>query len=47
MHSDIAGAASLGIATAWIHRADRVMDIGNHPPDYTIVSLEELLPLLT
>lgn len=46
LHSDIFGASALGITTVWIHRADRVLDIGNHPPDHTIATLEELLPLL-
>lgn len=46
LHSDIRGAAGLGITAVWICRQDRIHDIGNHPPDHTISSLAELPALL-
>lgn len=46
LHSDIRGAAGLGIKTVWICRQDRIHDIGDHPPDHTISSLTELSALL-
>lgn len=42
LHSDVGGAQSLGIATAWIKRDGRISDIGTSRPDYTIGSLLEL-----
>jgi len=41
-HSDIAGAAGLGIPTVWVRRENRVMDIGCEKPDYIIENLNEL-----
>jgi len=46
LHSDIGGARRLGIATAWIHRDDRIHDIGTETPDHTIRSLTEIPDLL-
>ncbi|MFQ5591758.1 MAG: HAD family hydrolase [Phycisphaerae bacterium] len=47
LHSDISGAARLGIATVWIRREGRIHDIGTCRPDHTVSSLTEVLPLLT
>jgi 2-haloacid dehalogenase/putative hydrolase of the HAD superfamily len=46
LHSDIRGAAGLGITAVWICRQERVHDIGSHRPDHTIASLAELPALL-
>lgn len=46
LHSDILGAAKLGITTIWINREDRIHDIGNTRPDHTIHSLAEIPDLL-
>lgn len=43
LHSDIAGAAALGIKTVWIHRDSRIHDIGTASPDCTINVLSELI----
>ncbi len=42
LHSDVGGAARVGIKTVWICRDSRIHDIGNHKPDYTISTLTEL-----
>ena len=47
LHSDVRGAASLGITTAWICRENRIHDIGFCKPHYTIVSLNELTMLIS
>ena len=46
LHSDIAGAAGLGIAATWICREDRIHDIGEDKPWRTITRLTELHDLL-
>jgi len=46
LHSDIAGAADLGIAATWIRREDRIHDIGDQKPWHTITRLTELSDLL-
>ncbi len=46
LHSDIGGAARLGIRTAWICREDRIHDIGEAAPDYTLTSLAQLASLV-
>jgi 2-haloalkanoic acid dehalogenase type II len=46
LHSDVAGARRLGIATAWVRRESRIHDIGSDSPCFTIASLTELTPLL-
>lgn len=46
LHSDIGGAAALGIATAWVCRDDRIFDAGESVPDHKIGSLMELQGLL-
>jgi len=46
LHSDIGGAAPLGIRTAWIRRPDRILDIGEAVPDHTLSSLAELQALV-
>ena len=43
LHSDIGGAAALGIKTVWIQRDSRIHDIGIAKPDYTISELTELI----
>ena len=45
-HSDIGGAAKLGITTAWICRDDRIHDIGVTEPHHTVRSLVEICDLL-
>jgi len=47
LHSDIKGASAVGIATAWIHRENRIHDIGAHPPDFRIRRLTELHAILS
>ncbi len=47
LHSDIGGAAKLGIAAAWLCREDRIHDIGNTEPWRTIRSLTEIHQLLS
>ncbi len=42
LHSDVAGAAKLGITTAWLCRPERIHDIGTCRPHHTIASLAEL-----
>lgn len=45
-HSDVGGAARLGIATVWLHRESRVHDIGNGKPDFTIGTLDVDLSII-
>ncbi len=47
LHSDVGGAARLGIKTAWLCRKRRTHDIGTTKPDFTIAKLTELVPLLS
>lgn len=47
LHSDVGGAALLGITTAWICREDRIFDVGEAKPDHKISSLLELRELLS
>ena len=42
-HSDVAGAAALGMTTAWVCRADRIHDIGTATPDFTVPTLTSLM----
>jgi 2-haloalkanoic acid dehalogenase type II len=42
LHSDVSGAAKLGITTVWLRRPDRIHDIGSARPHHTISSLSEL-----
>jgi 2-haloacid dehalogenase/putative hydrolase of the HAD superfamily len=46
LHSDVAGAAALGIATAWVCRDDRIFDAGDCEPNHKIRSLMELHDIL-
>ncbi len=46
LHSDVAGAAAVGITTVWIRREDRIHDIGTCQPDRTISRLTELRGIL-
>lgn len=46
LHSDVFGAADLGISTCWVHYEDRIMDIGDHEPDHRITDLAHLSGLL-
>lgn len=46
LHSDVGGAQSAGIATAWICRNGRIFDTGQSTPDYKIHSLIELHTIL-
>lgn len=45
LHSDVGGAQRLGMATAWIHRAERISDIGQALPDHTWTDLRPLVAL--
>lgn len=47
LHSDIAGASRVGIATAWLRRDERIHDIGDSRPDRTLSSLSELPAILS
>jgi 2-haloacid dehalogenase/putative hydrolase of the HAD superfamily len=47
LHSDIRGAAGLGITTLWLCRESRIHDIGRCQPDYTIRSAPEASAILT
>jgi 2-haloacid dehalogenase/putative hydrolase of the HAD superfamily len=42
LHSDVEGASKLGIATAWICRKSRVLDLGTCRPDFKIEILTSL-----
>lgn len=44
LHSDVGGAHNAGIKAAWVHRSDRIKDIGTERPDFT---WHDLRPLLT
>lgn len=46
LHSDVAGASGLGIVTAWLRRPNRIHDVGNCQPDYTISTFSELRALI-
>ncbi|UCC29225.1 MAG: HAD family hydrolase [Phycisphaerales bacterium] len=47
LHSDVAGAAGLGIATVWMCRDNRVHDIGTCQPDYMMDTFAEIPKILT
>lgn len=47
LHSDVGGAGKLGITTAWLQRQERIHDIGTSAADHTILSLTDVLPLLS
>jgi 2-haloacid dehalogenase/putative hydrolase of the HAD superfamily len=42
VHSDVEGAQGMGIKAAWVHRADRISDIGTAEADYTWQDLRPL-----
>ncbi|MEK6675078.1 MAG: HAD family hydrolase [Planctomycetota bacterium] len=46
LHSDVSGAAKLGITTAWLCRSERIHDIGQAKADHTIHSLSQLLEII-
>ena len=46
LHSDIAGAAAIGITTVWIRRGSRIHDIGVDSASFTIRSLAELTEII-
>ena len=46
LHSDIAGASKVGLATVWLCRDSRIHDIGNCRPNYNISTLAELAGIL-
>jgi FMN phosphatase YigB (HAD superfamily) len=48
LHSDVRGAAALGITTAWVVRGVRIGDVadGVPAPDHTLTSLRELTAIL-
>lgn len=45
LHSDVFGAESAGIVGVWLHRPDRIHDIGRSEPAHTIHGLHELAAL--
>lgn len=45
LHSDIDGAGQAGIRSVWIHRDDRIHDVGTATPDHTVRSLTEVAGL--
>ena len=47
LHSDIDGAKRLGMTATWISREERIFDVGQAEPDYTIRTLRELPALLS
>ena len=47
LHSDVGGAARLGITTVWVCRNSRIHDIGTCQPDYTIDTLTEMTKILS
>ncbi len=46
LHSDVGGAAGVGLRTGWVNRAQRIHDIGNHEPDYEFPDLLALHALV-
>ena len=46
LHSDIAGAAAIGITTVWIRRESRIHDIGMDSASFKIRSLAELTEII-
>jgi 2-haloacid dehalogenase/putative hydrolase of the HAD superfamily len=46
LHSDVGGAAKLGITTVWVCREDRIFDAGDATPNHKIGSLMELHSIL-
>ena len=46
LHSDVGGAAKLGITTTWVRRDQRIHDVGDCKPNYTIASLTDAMSLL-
>jgi 2-haloalkanoic acid dehalogenase type II len=42
LHSDVGGAAKLGITTVWVCREDRIHDIGESKPDIIVSTLTEI-----
>ncbi len=46
LHSDVGGAAPLGLKTVWIRRAVRISDIGTACPDHQVDDLWGLLDLV-
>ena len=45
LHSDVGGAKPLGIRTVWVHRSERITDIGTETPDMTWPDLRPLLEI--
>lgn len=45
LHSDIGGAAAIGITTVWVCREDRIHDIGTCQADFQVSSLRQLKDL--
>jgi 2-haloacid dehalogenase/putative hydrolase of the HAD superfamily len=45
LHSDVAGAHRAGIRAAWLHRTDRISDIGTETPEFTWPDLRPILGL--
>lgn len=45
LHSDVAGAHRAGIRAAWLHRTDRISDIGTDTPEFTWADLRPISDL--
>ncbi len=46
LHSDVGGAAGLGITSVWVRRQHRIYDVGDRAPDHKINSLMDLQEIL-
>ena len=46
LHSDVGGAASVGLQTVWVCRTVRISDIGTATPDYRVSDLRGLLDIV-
>ena len=46
LHSDVQGATTVGLTSVWLHRENRIHDIGECRANFTINTLNEMSPLL-
>lgn len=46
LHSDVGGAAGVGLTTVWLHRENRIHDVGQCVPDHSVGSLTDLFAIL-
>ena len=45
LHSDVMGAHRVGLRAVWVKRSDRILDIGQAHPEWTVSNLSELFTL--